>query len=167
MPHIPKLVIIRGNSGSGKSAVAHALRDSSLGGKIAIVGQDNIRRTILKEKDVEDGDNIDLIAQTVEFALGRGYDVILEGILHMSRYGNMLERLRSLCPETHVYYLDVSFGETLRRHATKPCANDFGEQEMRAWYAHQDFTHSLGEQVIPEEFSLDQTVERIRKDTGL
>ncbi len=166
MDSTPKLIILRGNSGSGKSTVAKRLREVS-DRKIALVEQDNVRRVILKEKETDDGANISLIAQIVEFAIGRGYDVILEGILKFHRYGNMLERLRGLCPETHVYYFDISFEETLRRHATKPNAHEFGEKEMREWYAHRDLTGFAGEKLISEDSSLEQTIEAIREATGL
>lgn len=166
MAHTSKLIILRGNSGSGKSTVAKKLRETSAR-KIALVEQDNIRRTILKEKETDDGANIALIAQIVEFALGRGYDVILEGILNFHRYGRMLERLRGRCSEAHVYYFDISLEETLRRHATKPCAHEFGEKEMREWYTHRDLTHFQGEKIISEDFSLEQTVGMIMESAGL
>jgi adenylate kinase family enzyme len=162
----PKLIILRGNSGSGKSTVAKRLREVS-DRKIALVEQDNIRRVILKEKETDDGANIALIAQIVEFALARGYDVILEGILNFRRYGDMLERLRGACPETHVYYFDISFEETLKRHVTKSCAHEFGEKEMREWYKHRDFTNFEGEKIIPEHYSLEQTVGVIAAEAGL
>lgn len=46
-----RLIVLRGNSASGKSTVARAVRDR-YGYGIALVGQDNIRRTVLREKDV-------------------------------------------------------------------------------------------------------------------
>lgn len=163
---MPKLIVLRGNSGSGKSAVAKKLRDVS-GKKIALVEQDHVRRIILKEKEAPDGANIALIAQIVEFALARGYDVILEGILKYSRYGTMLERLCAACPESYVYYFDIPFEETLRRHATKDRAHEFGEKEMREWYTHRDLTGFGGERIIPEEYSLEQTVRTIKEEAGL
>jgi predicted kinase len=45
-----RLIVLRGNSGSGKSTVARALREA-YGRGIARVSQDLIRRIILKEKD--------------------------------------------------------------------------------------------------------------------
>src|SRR6266536_5017044 len=129
----PKLVVLRGNSGSGKSTVARRLREVS-DRKTATVEQDYLRRFVLKEKETEGANNIDLIEQTVEFALGRGYDVILEGILYFPRYGDMLRRLVSKCPDNYFFYLDVSLDETLKRHLTKPDAHEFGEKEMRQWY---------------------------------
>lgn len=119
MDESPRLIIIRGNSGSGKSTLAAELRLHT-GRKCALVGQDMLRRVVLKEKETEGGDNIDLIEQTVRFALGRGYDVVLEGILARSRYGPMLGRLTNSHPFTYAYYVDVSFEETLYRHASKP-----------------------------------------------
>lgn len=88
-----KLIIIRGNSGSGKSAVAERLREE-LDGKVAIVGLDTLRRTILKEPDkLENTDIIGLIEQTVTYCLSKGYAVIIEGILSKPKYKDMLMKL--------------------------------------------------------------------------
>jgi hypothetical protein len=62
-----KLIILRGNSASGKSAVAAEIR-SRYGHGLAIVGQDNLRRVVLREKDVPDGANIGLIDLTARYA---------------------------------------------------------------------------------------------------
>lgn len=161
----PKLIILRGNSGSGKSTVARRLRDASHR-RIAIVEQDYLRRFILKERESAGGHNIALIHQTVTFALDRAYDVILEGILYFPRYGEMLRDLVERQP-SHVYYFDVSFGETLKRHSTKPNRHEFGEAEMRQWYRPRDLTGFGGEVVIPESSSSEQTVALIKRDAGL
>jgi predicted ABC-type ATPase len=76
-----KLILLRGNSGSGKTTVAKRVRESSQR-KIAVVEQDHIRRTLLKEKDMTGYANVAaLIQQIVNFAMDREYDVIVEGIL--------------------------------------------------------------------------------------
>jgi predicted kinase len=75
-----RLVVLRGNSGSGKSSVARELR-ARLGRGVAWVEQDCLRRIVLREHDVQHGANIGLIDQTVRYALDKGYDVILDGIL--------------------------------------------------------------------------------------
>lgn len=164
--HDSKLIVLRGNSGSGKSTVAKALREAA-SSKIAIVEQDYLRRFILKEKETEGNNNIDLIQQTVEFCLERGYDVILEGILYFPRYGNMLKQLVEKCPNNYFYYLDVSFDETLRRHTTKPNAHEFGEKEMSEWYKPNQLTHFASEKIIPESFSKEEAVKKILRETGL
>lgn len=70
--------MIRGNSASGKSAVAAAVRDRHGKRDLAIVGQDNLRRVVLREHDVPGGANIGLIDQTARFALSRGYHTLGE-----------------------------------------------------------------------------------------
>lgn len=156
-----RLIVLRGNSGSGKTSTAKALR-SRLGRGTALVQQDYLRRVVLKEHDIPDGVNIGLIAQTVRYALDHGYDVILEGILNAARYGDMLRDLRhDHVGQSSFYYFDVSFAETLRRHATRPQANEFGIDEMRGWYREHDLLDFPEEQLIPETSSPDQTVDRI------
>lgn len=161
-----KLIIIRGNSGAGKSTVARALR-ADTGRKVAIVEQDYLRRFILHEKVEAGEDTLDLIEQTVTFALSRKYDVILEGILPFTEYGGMLKRLVDQCPQHYLYYFDASLEETIRRHAAKTEAMDFGEDELRKWYRKDDYTRFAGEHIILESSTIDQTVRRIVKDTAL
>jgi len=165
----PKLIVIRGNSGSGKGTVAQRVREMS-SRKTALVGLDHLRRVMLheREKDPEGLANvIGLIEQTVSFALGKGYDVILEGILSMERYGEMLGRLKDVCHDHHFFYMDVSFEETLRRHATKLNAQEFGESEMRRWYKPHDVTGFNGEEIISESCTVEQAAEMVFKKVGL
>ena len=166
MTYSTKLIVLRGNSGSGKSTVARRLREAS-NRRIAIVEQDYLRRFILKEKEAAGADNIDLICQTVAFALSRGYDVVLEGMLVLQRYGDMLARLAALCPDHHFFYFDVSLEETLRRHATKPIAHAVGESELRSWYRIDDRTGFPGEILIPECSSVEETVRLVARQAGL
>jgi predicted kinase len=161
-----KLVVLRGNSGSGKSTVAKALREKGHT-KIAIVEQDYLRRFILKEKETEGSDNIALILQTVEFALEHGYNVILEGILYFPRYGKMLQKLAEKCPANFLYYFDVPFEETLKRHASKPNSHEFGETEMREWYKPNQHTGFASERTIPGSYSIEETIDKILSETGL
>ncbi len=60
------LIVLRGNSGSGKPTIARALRDAR-GGGLAWVFQDLVRRTILQERDVPGGANIGLISQITRY----------------------------------------------------------------------------------------------------
>lgn len=45
-----RLIVVRGNSASGKSSIAAGLRER-FGRNLAIVGQDNLRRDVLRERD--------------------------------------------------------------------------------------------------------------------
>lgn len=86
------LIVIRGNSGSGKTSLAHGVR-RRLGGRIAIVSQDMLRRDILWEHESPTGAAIGLIDTMVRYALDHGYHVIVEGILGARSNGAMFGKL--------------------------------------------------------------------------
>jgi predicted kinase len=167
-----KLIVIRGNSGSGKSTIARTIRERWGKRGLAIVGQDNLRREILKIGDDPANPSIGLIDLTARYALDHGYHVIVEGILGSRNHGEMLVRLvadhigTSTC-----WYLDIPFEETLRRHAersaAKPATNEFGENEMRGWYKERDLVQGMNETVIPESSSLEDSVDLIFRESGL
>lgn len=162
-----RLVVLRGNSASGKSSVADGLR-GKFGRGLALVGQDNLRRIVLRERDRPGAANIGLIDLTARYALDAGYHVVVEGILYADRYGDMLARLRAdHRGPTHSYYLHVPFRETLARHATKPIANDVNEAQLRDWYRELDLLPGAVEAIIDANSKLAETVERIMLDTGL
>ena len=165
-PYNKKLIVLRGNSGCGKSTAAVKIREATEH-KIAIFGQDHFRRFILNERHAEGSVNADLLAMNIEFALARNYDVVLEGILSFSRYADMLNNLMSLSQESYFYYFDVSLEETLKRHATKPVGLEFGEEEMRSWYKPGDVTGFPGEILIPESATLEEAVVHIVATSGL
>jgi hypothetical protein len=56
---------------------------------------------------------------------------------------------------------------TLRRHATKPQAAEYGPADMRNWYRDLDLLPSAAEHIVPADMSLDETVHRIMTDAGL
>lgn len=161
------LIILRGNSGSGKSTIAKQLR-RAMGRRTMSVPQDIVRREILWTKDTDGNASIDLIEQMVRYGWSIGYDVIVEGILSKEKYGAMLNRLIADCSgKIFVYYLDIPFEETLRRHATKPNAHEFGEKEMHKWWKEKDFLGVSGEQVIDEVYTKEAIVDKILANLGI
>jgi hypothetical protein len=160
---MPKLIIIRGNSGSGKSTTAKQLR-YELGYETMLVPQDVIRRDILRVKDVPSNPSVQMIKDSAVYGQSLGFDVIIEGILVQKIYGGMLHELMSLFDETHVYYFDISFEETLRRHQTKPNSHEFGESEMREWYAPNDALNLPGEKIFINSHSQDEIMQTILQD---
>ena len=132
------------------------------------VGQDNLRRTVLRERDAPGGAYIGLVDTVARYALDHGYVVIIEGIFYAAHCADMLTALREdHRGGSHFYYLDVPFEETIRRHATKPQASEYGRAEMTSWYRDHDLLPGGIEQIIPATSTLDATVERILRDTGL
>ncbi|MHA6806307.1 AAA family ATPase [Salinifilum ghardaiensis] len=159
-----RLIVLRGNSASGKSSTAWVLRER-LGRRLAVVEQDYLRRKVLKARDTADGPQYGLIEQTVTYCLDRGYDVVLEGILHRQRYAPMLERLAAAHRGvTAAFYVDVSWEETLRRHAARPQAAEFGAEDMAGWYCPRDLLGWPEERLIPETTSPQGTVGCILAD---
>lgn len=163
----PSLVVLRGNSGSGKSSVAAGIR-RQYGRGVALVGQDNLRRIVLREHDVPGGANIGLIAVVTRYALDHGFHTVLDGILYADHYAEMLLALRGDYRETSFfYYLDVPLEETLRRHATRPQAAEFTPEDMRGWYREHDLLPGGTERVIPAECPLEDTVRLVMRQSGL
>ena len=162
------LIVVRGNSGSGKSSVARAVRDAYGHRGLALVSQDVIRRDILRELDKPEAVNIGLIDTICRCALDHGHHVILEGILAASRYGSMLQQLRrDHLGTSSFFYLDISYEETLRRHNTRPQRNQFSAEDMRAWYLERDVLPDGCETLIGQDSSLEDTVRRIMREVGL
>jgi adenylylsulfate kinase-like enzyme len=162
---VPQLIVVRGNSGSGKTSVVEAIRER-YGRGIAYIEQDYVRRIVFQELDQPDGANIELIGQMARHALGRGFHTVVEGILPTIRYGGMLEQLHR-DHGGHFYYLDIPFEETVRRHATREKASAFTADDMADWYRPKDLLEQPRETVVDETSSLDATVQRILNETGL
>lgn len=166
-PPPPQLIVLRGNSGSGKSSVAAELR-RRVGRGLAVVAQDNVRRVVLKEKDVAGAANIGLIDAIARYSLDHGFHTVVEGILNASRYGDMLARLhRDHRDRSHFFYLDVPFEETVARHATRHQAADFGPEAMARWYRGGDLLAAVPEQVVGPGSTLEGTVLRVLAASGI
>lgn len=163
----PVLLIIRGNSGSGKTTLAAALQ-RAWGPGTANIGQDHLRRTVLREHDVPHGDNIGLIDHTVRHCLGIGYNVILEGILVTDHYAPMLRRLvADHDGRVFVVYLDVPLDETLRRHEARALRTEVEPDRLRAWFVPDDHLGVPGEVVINTgSLTLGETTDRLLQLIG-
>jgi hypothetical protein len=166
-PGLTRLIVIRGNSASGKATIASLIREKH-GRGIALVGQDNLRRVVLREHDTACAANIGLIDLTCRYSLANGFHVVLEGILRAEHYGEMLAGLRAeYAGRSSWWFLDVGFSETLERHGTKPQASEYGEAEMRSWWLERDFLPGGFEQVITADESAEAAATRIMTVAGL
>lgn len=166
----PVLITIRGNSASGKSTVADGIR-SAYGRGVAIVGQDLLRRQVLRELPAPGGVNVGLIDLVARHALDHGYHTIVEGILEASVYGDMLMELvkdhRGAGGHTASYYLDVPLEETLRRHAGKSIAAEVSEDQLRRWYLTGDVVPGLQEVILGDATELPDVVSTVLHNTRL
>ncbi len=165
-----RLIVLRGNSASGKSSVAAGIRDR-FGRGLAVVGQDNLRRVVLRELDRPGGANMGLIDTVARYALEAGYHAVVEGILYADRYGDMLTGLvadhRGV---SRCYYLDVPLDETFVRHSSKADAlyrAQVTEQHLRDWYRERDLLPGGIEAVVDSRSALERTIDRVMRETGL
>ena len=159
-----KLIILRGNSGSGKTTTGKALQ-KKFGHGTMLISQDVVRREMLF---VKDGPNTEASKLLNELALqGKKHCniIILEGILNSKWYRKLFENLlNDFGNQIFAYYFDIPFEETLNRHKQKPNAHEFGENEMRRWWNEKDLLDIIPEVRLHKELSLNEIVDMIYQD---
>lgn len=158
------LIILRGNSGSGKTTVAKALQ-RKFGYNTMLISQDEIRRNMLWVKDGIDTKALPLMIELLKYGNEHSDIVILEGIMYDEWYSPLFNVANELYGENvHSYYFDIPFEETVRRHYTRSKSQEFGEEHMRKWWREKDFSSVLKEEIITSEMDADSIVEKIYAD---
>lgn len=166
----PKLIMLRGPAGSGKSSSAKLLFDST-DRKACLIEQDYYRFIF---RPYENGSKANskamrqMILQNVLTALTEGYDVILEGIMNAKSYKNIVDKIIDAHPsENYFFYFDISLEETLRRHAQRPVKNTppFTLDDMKSWYPDEYIPIHENEVLIPESSSIDETIALIKSES--
>lgn len=159
-----KLIIIRGNSGSGKTSVAKALQHK-LGRNTMLISQDVIRRDMLNVKDGVDTKALPLMKELLLYGRNNCDYVILEGILNASWYQSLFELATQEFKEAlFTYYYDIPFEETVARHQTKSNSGEFNEIDMKRWWIEKDFINFISEKAITKDMKLDDTIEFIYQE---
>lgn len=159
-----KLIILRGNSGSGKTTVVRALQ-KKFGYNTMMISQDEIRRNILWVKDGVDTKALPLMIELLKYGYEHCDVVILEGIMYDEWYSPLFKLTNELYGlNVYAYYFDIPFEETVRRHNMRNKSQEFGEEAMRKWWREKDFSSVLEEQTITCEIDADSIAERIYSD---
>lgn len=160
-----KLVIIRGNSGSGKTTTAKKLQEALPSGKAMLVSQDDVRIHMLGVKDYPGNPAVELIPRICRFGRSECDYVILEGILRADRYKEMLlDLIRFFDEQVTAYYFDLSFAETLCRQKKREKKRQFSIKRMKKWWQPQDYLNIAQERKIDEHMALEEVVEMIFKE---
>lgn len=155
---MPKLIILRGNSGSGKTTVSKILQEK-FGRNTMLISHDMVRLQMLYAKDVE---ALPLIMQLLKYGRQNSHITILEGIFPAEVYMPLFElAVQEYGKDIFAFYYDLPFEETLKRHATKPNRDDFGEQDMRRWWKEKDFIKIIPEKIITKNLDISDTVDMI------
>jgi len=162
---MPKLIILRGNSGSGKTTVAWRLQER-LGPNTMRISHDMVRMEILHVWSREGVQrSLPLMIELLKYGRRHSEFTIMEGILPAKEYAPLFEAAVSeYGGDIFAYYYDIPFEETLRRHSTKPNRSDFGEEEMRRWWQEKDYLDIIRETIFGEEVTLEGAVKKIYDD---
>ncbi|MEQ3444518.1 AAA family ATPase [Enterococcus cecorum] len=103
------LIILRGNSGSGKTSVAKKLQEK-LGAETILISQDVVRREMLHTKDGPHSQAIPFIMHLLQYASQHENYVILEGILNATWYRPVFQFVKELFGDAiFAYYYDLPF----------------------------------------------------------
>ncbi|KAB2441049.1 kinase [Bacillus luti] len=147
------LIILRGNSASGKTTIAKELQEH-FGQGTLLVSQDVVRRDMLKVHDTMGNLSHDLLFEITKYGKGKCKFVILEGILNNRRYGDMLKELIHYFEgNAYTYYFDLSLDETIRRHNTREKRHEFGEDSLQKWYNPHDTIEVARETIFTDSFT--------------
>jgi predicted kinase len=161
----PKLIILRGNSGSGKSTVAKILQ-KKFGHETLLISQDEVRREMLWVRSGSHNKSMDLLNHLLLFGNANCDVTILEGILYSGTYQELFRQIEVLFKgQIFAYYFDLPFEETLKRNEQKQTKlYNVGEAEMRKWWRDKDFLKNISEKVLLKDMSLNDIVEQIYDD---
>ena len=161
MDGVAQLIILRGNSGSGKTTTGKALQ-RKFGHGTMLISQDVIRREMLFVKDGPNPEASQLLLELALYGKSHCNIVILEGILNSKWYKKLFENLLDeFNNQIFAYYFDIPFEETLNRHQQKPNAHEFGEKELREWWNEKDLLNTIPEVCLHKELSLNEIVDII------
>lgn len=157
----PKLIIVRGPSGSGKSTVAKEVqrRVAEAGEPIGLVDQDYYKEQMILPQDGTRALRLDKMYEDAAYLLGRGCHVLMDGTIDPEKHKVHLDELVAEHPiDNHLFWFNLSFEETLRRHVSRSKSSWVSEADMRGWYRQfepmgYDFEHE-----IPADMDLSSTV---------
>lgn len=159
-----KLIILRGNSGSGKTTIAKKIQ-KNFGHGTLLISQDVVRREMLYVKDGDKPKVEKLLLQIALYGKNNCNIVILEGILNSKWYRDLFEKLQGEFKENiFAYYFDIPFEETVKRHKQRAISNEFGEEEMKKWWIEKDLLNFIPETIIRQEMGINEIIEMICKD---
>lgn len=161
-----KLIIIRGNSGSGKTSVSKVLQEK-FGENTMLISQDMVRREILHTRDGADTKALPLMTELLKYGRRNSPVTILEGIMVAEWYMPLFETaIKEFGSEIYAYYYDLPFEETVVRHGTRAKKTEFGEEDMRRWWVEKDYMKIIPEKILTKEIGLDEAVEMIFCDVS-
>lgn len=161
-----KIIILRGNSGSGKSTVAKTLQQK-FGSGTLLISQDDVRRKMLLAFHGLDWGATALLKNLVTFGSKNHNITILEGVLFSHDCNELFAQIiESFGSQIFAYYFDIPFEETLKRHKQRQIngSHNFDENKMKEWWHEKDFIKKINETILDKDMTLDVIISNILKD---
>ena len=161
-----KLIILRGNSGSGKTTTARMLQEK-FGPNTMLISHDMVRMQILHVWSTEGVRRSGpLMIELLKYGKQNSEVTIMEGILPTENYQFLFETALKEFGQENIsaYYYELPFEETLARHSTQPNRDEFGEPEMRKWWKEKDYIGIIPEKLIDKNESQEEVAERIYQE---
>lgn len=164
-----KIIILRGNAGSGKSTISRALCEH-FNDDVLYLEQDTFRLGIIKTKQDENFQvRRNVLTQGAMLAmLNWGLEnckyIIFDGIFSVKKYTNLIDEILKKSKNVYAYYFDLPFEETAKRHSTRDKAKLFDAEVMREWFKPHDYLPQIKEKIITKELTKEQIVSMILSD---
>ncbi len=159
------LIVLRGNSGSGKTTTAKNLKNK-LGHNSLYVSTDQIYVHMVSslDKEVKTKVSLELFNSLIEFGFSKNFVIIIDGNMSADIYEECLLYWKDKIPNNHFYYFDIPLEETFARHDTRINRIWFSKDKMKEWYAKDNKLRVINEKVINEDMSEEQTLDMILSD---
>lgn len=167
-----KIIIFRGNSGSGKSTITKNL-ESCLNKKVLVLEQDLFRHEFIHIPANKDGDKeindltIEMILLILKWANNKFDYIIFDGIFSNNRYTVMFEEVVKMFKDIYAYYFDLPFEETAKRHLTRAKSKLFTVEEMRSWLKPNNKSTVLNETILTQDMTIEQILDIVLADLGI
>lgn len=75
----------------------------------------------------------------------------------------LLDLIKTFSGNSVVYYFDITFEETLKRHKTKHNSHEFGETELRTWWIDKDYLQVADEVYIMDKLQENEIIKLIHR----
>jgi hypothetical protein len=161
-----KLIMLRGPSAVGKSTIAEELMRRTTRPTV-LIDLDYYRFGFVNRPEDWDGPEYEMSGSDVLIGLRMGYDVIFDGNFTSDPHDPFLKSLFDAHPgENYLFYLDATLEETLKRHKTKSNPR-IDEDKMKEVFKYASPVGLENEVIIPQDSSIDETVERIIQAAGI